>query len=51
MDKEYVMQIAQTIKMQLVSMTPMPVFMSWGVTEFAATVFKDLPALRLEVNG
>lgn len=45
------MQIAQTIKMQLVSMTPMPVFMSWGVTEFAATVFKDLPALRLEVNG
>ena len=51
MDKEYVMQIAQTIKLQLVSMTPMPVFMSWGVTEFAATVFKDLPALRLEVNG
>lgn len=51
MDKEYVMQIAQTIKMQLVSMTPMPVFMSWGVTEFAATIFKDLPALRLEVNG
>lgn len=51
MDKEYVMQIAQTIKMQLVSMTPMPVFMSWGVTEFTATVFKDLPALRLEVNG
>ena len=51
MEKEYVMQIAQTIKMQLVSMTPMPVFMSWGVTEFAATVFKDLPALRLEVNG
>ena len=33
MDKEYVMQIAQTIKMQLVSMTPMPVFMSWGVTD------------------
>ena len=47
MDKEYVMQIAQTIKMQLVSMTPMPVFMSWGVTEFAATIFKDLSLIHI----
>ena len=35
MDKEYVMQIAQTIKMQLVSMTPMyctpKVGHFWGV--------------------
>ena len=31
MDKEYVMHIAQTIKEQLLSFTPIPVFMSWGV--------------------
>lgn len=51
MDKEYVMHIAQTIKQQLVLLTPMPVLLSWGITEFIATVFKDLPALRLKVNG
>ena len=47
MDKEYVMHIAQTIKEQLLSFTPIPVFMSWGVSEFVATVFQELPALRL----
>mgnify|MGYP003527340453 CR=1 FL=1 len=31
--------------------TPMPVLMSWGIAEFAATIFKDLPALRIKVNG
>ena len=51
MEKEYVMQIAQTIKEQLVSLTPMSILMSWGITEFAGTIFKDLPALRLKVNG
>lgn len=51
MEKEYVMQVAQTIKEQLVSLTPMPVLMSWDITEFAGTIFKDLPALRLKVNG
>ena len=25
--------------------------MSWGVSEFVATVFQELPALRLKVNG
>ena len=47
MDKEYVMHIAQTIKEQLVSLTPMPILMSWGIGDFVATVFRDLPALRL----
>ena len=45
------MHIAQTIKEQLLSFTPIPVFMSWGVSEFVATVFQELPALRLKVNG
>ena len=51
MNKEYVMHIAQTIKEQLLLLTPMPIFMSWGVNEFVATIFRELPALRLEVNG
>lgn len=51
MNKDYVMRTAQTIKDQLLSFTPMPVFMSWGVCEFVATVFRELPALRLRVNG
>ena len=51
MDKEYVMHIAQTIKEQLVSLTPMPILMSWGIGDFVATVFRDLPALRIKLNG
>ena len=34
MDKEYVMHIAQTIKEQLLSFTPIPVFMSWGICRY-----------------
>lgn len=34
MEKEYVMQVAQTIKEQLVALTPMTVLMSWGIKEF-----------------
>lgn len=45
------MQIAQTIKEQLVGMIPAPVIMSWGITEFAATIYRDLPALRIKLNG
>lgn len=51
MDKEYVMRVAQTIREQLVTMTPIEVLMSWGIREFMATVFKDLPGLKLHVNG
>ena len=51
MEKEYVMQVAQTIKEQLVALTPMTVLMSWGIKEFAATLYRDLPALRIKVNG
>ena len=51
MEKEYVMQIAQTAKEQLVTLTPMTVLMSWGIEEFAATLYRDLPALRIKVNG
>ena len=44
MEKEYVMQVAQIIKEQLVALTPMTVLMSWSIDEFAATLYRDLPA-------
>ena len=51
MEKEYVIQVAQIIKEQLVALTPMTVLMSWSIEEFAATLYRDLPALRIKVNG
>ena len=47
MDKEYVMRVAATIREQLVTMTDTPVLMSWGIGEFMATVFNDLPATEI----
>ena len=51
MEKEYVRYVAQTIWEQLLSLNPAPVIMSWGIEEFAATTYRDLPALRIKVNG
>ena len=51
MEKEYVMYVAQTIWKQLLSLNPAPVLMSWGIEEFAATTYRELPALRIKVNG
>lgn len=51
MDKDYVMRIAETIREQLVSMTDTAILMSWGIHEFMATVYKDLPGLKFCVNG
>lgn len=45
------MYVAQTIREQLLSLNPAPVIMSWGIEEFAATTYRDLPALRIKVNG
>lgn len=45
------MYVAQTIGEQLLSLTPAPVIMSWGIEEFAVTMYRDLPALRIKVNG
>ena len=51
MEKEYVMQVADTIREQLVGMTPFNTIMSWGASKFAATIYKDMPALMFSVNG
>lgn len=51
MEEKYVIQVAQTVKKQLMALTPMPLLMSWGIEEFAAVLYKNLPALRIKVNG
>ena len=51
MDKEYVLQVAETAKNQLLAITPMNIVLSWGVENFIATVFKEMPALKFWVNG
>lgn len=51
MKEKYVMDVAETVRKQLFSMTSAPVIMSWGVRGLYATIFKDMPALMLQVNG
>lgn len=52
MDKEYVMQIADTIRQQLLATTPMNVICSWGALHgFFATEYKDMATLVFKVNG
>ena len=49
--EEYAIQVAQTAKEQLITMTPASVLMSWGIKEFTAMVYNGMPALRIKVNG
>lgn len=51
MDKEYVLQVAEIAKNQLLATTQMNVVLSWGVEKFIATMFKEMPALKFRVNG
>lgn len=45
------MQMANTIKDQLVGTTPLNVLCSWGIHRFAATEYKGMAALRFSVEG
>ena len=49
--EEYAIQVAQTAKEQLITMTPASVLMSWGIKEFTAMVYNGMPAFRIKVNG
>lgn len=51
MEKEYIMQVAGTIREQLMTLTPISTILSWGIDKFIATVYKDMPALKFKVNG
>lgn len=45
------MQVAETIKDQLLGTTKIDVIMSWGIDKLTATVFKDMPSLKFKVCG
>lgn len=51
MDKKYVVQVAQTVREQLIATTRMEILMSWGIGQFTPAIFKDLPGLKFHVNG
>lgn len=51
MDKDYVLEMANTIKDQLVGITPLNVIRSWGIENFVATEYKSMAALIFSVNG
>ena len=52
MDKEYVLSVADTIRQQLLGLTPMNVICSWGALHgFFATVYKQMATLMFKVNG
>ena len=51
MDKEYVMQVANMVIAQLLATTSIDVIGSWGVSNFIATIYKNMPALAFHVNG
>ena len=51
MDKDFVIEMANTIKDQLVSMTPLNVIRSWGIENFVATEYMGMAALKFHVNG
>lgn len=52
MDKDYVMQTANTIAQQLLATTRPNVLFSWGAFYgFRATIYRDMAALKFRVNG
>lgn len=51
MEKEYVLEVANTIREQLMTLTPLNTILSWGAGKFSATIYKDMPALTFKVNG
>lgn len=52
MDKDYVMQTANTIAQQLLATTKRSVLFSWGAFYgFRATIYRDMAALKFRVNG
>ena len=51
MDKDFVLEMANIIKDQLVGMTPLNVICSWGIGNFVATEYKGMAALKFQCIG
>lgn len=45
------LEVVGIIKSQLLGTTPINTIMSWGVSGFIATNFKDMPTLMFHVSG
>lgn len=45
------MQTAETTRLQLLATTPANTFLSWGIEKFIGTVYNNMPALAIRVNG
>lgn len=50
-DIQHILDVARETCRQISRLTPMNVLMSWGVDTLRATTFRDMPALRIKVNG
>jgi hypothetical protein len=51
MEREYVLEIANTIKDQIKCTVGVMVMFSWGIERMRATIKDDMAALRFHVNG
>lgn len=51
MNKVNILQSVETIREQLLGTTNMNVLLSWGINQFAATIFKDMATLKFRVNA
>lgn len=56
MDKKYVVQVAQTVREQLIATTRMEILMSWGIGQFHACHIQgfagsEIPCERKIVSG
>ena len=50
-NEEETRRIVACAKSQLLAGTPVNVLMSWGITQFAYTTWRDMPTLVVTVNG
>lgn len=51
MDKNFIKQTAETIRLQLLATTPTNTLLSWGIEQFIGTVYNGMAALAFKVNG
>lgn len=48
---EYALEVAKECFQQIRTLTPLHIYFSWGVSKVNYTIWRDMPALVLQVNG
>ena len=48
---EYDLEVAKECFRQIRTLTPLHIYFSWGVSKVNYTIWRDMPALVLQVNG